>query len=124
MSGKRGPHDRRALVVRHEAFPQMRRFVIRLAVSVGMFIGAPQRAAESTRHDERRRVYHAGIVEVGTVPGRTRIDERPLEFEVIEPHRSEFVELRVDWGNRGVGQREAGPYQISEAGEFLGSPRK
>jgi hypothetical protein len=52
------------------------------------------------------------------------MDERPLEFEIVEPHRGEFVELLVDRGYRRISQRKTGPYQIREAAEFLGPPRK
>jgi len=58
---ERGPHDRRALVVWHEAVPQVRWLVIRLTVSLRMLLCSPERAAESARHGERRGVYHAGI---------------------------------------------------------------
>lgn len=67
---QRGPHDGRAIVVGHEPFPQMRGLVIRFAISLGVLVGILERAPESARHDERRGVNDASVIEVGTVPSR------------------------------------------------------
>jgi len=89
-----------------------------------VFIGTPGRAAEAAGHRECRGVDDLLVVERGRPARCLGIDSGTFEFEVVDPHFGEPVQLFVDERDRRVGQLQAGPNQVCEMGELRRSPRK
>ena len=98
--------------------------MVRVTVPHRVVVRTPGRAAEAAGHRECRRVDDLLVVDRGLPARRPGIDSGTFEFEVVDPHFGEPVQLFVDERDRRVSQRQAGPNQVCEMGELRRSPRK